>query len=294
MRSLTAYLPRPSGRRTGAKSRAARTRHGRVPRRAYPLWRRTPLRVGAGVVVLLSGGLWAWLGGYADAGVSSAENLAKQTLSGLGFTVQKITLAGRAETSTADILKAVQMTRGQSLFDLDSRVAKDRIEALGWVKTAAVSRLWPDTIHIELVERRPFALWQRKHRLVVIDRGGAVITSEKMARFSALPVVVGQGARYAAAQLIDILATEPDLYHRVRAVTRVGERRWNLLFSNGIEIRMPAGGETVAWQRLALLQQNYRILGRDIDAIDLRMPDRLIVRVSKAGAQRMRDPGKET
>lgn len=294
MRPLALLRPASAARNKGAKSRASRTRHGRVPRRAYPLWRRTPMRASAAALLCLGAGLWVWLGGYADAGRSAALNMVQHSLSGLGFTVEKITVAGRKETSTDEILKALEIIQGQSLFDLNSQVAKDRIETLGWVKTAAVSRLWPDTIHIELVERRPFALWQQERRLVVIDRAGAVITSEQMGRFSELPVVVGHGARHGAAQLIDVLATEPDLYNRVQAVTRVAERRWDLHLDNGMKIRLPAGSETVAWQRLALLEQDYRILGRDLDAIDLRLPDRLIVRVSKAGAQRMRDPGKET
>lgn len=293
MRPLTAFIPAFVTGKSGSKSRTGDSKRNRVPRRAYPLWRRTSVRVGAAIVLCVGGGLWAWYGGYVDTARASAENLVEQSLKNLGFTVQQVTVAGRDETSTEELLAALQVSRGQSLFVLDCQAAKDRVEALGWVKTAAVSRLWPDTIHLELVERRPFARWQRKRRLAVIDREGAVITSKEMGRFATLPVVVGEGARYAASQLIDVLATEPNLFHRVEAATRVGDRRWNLHFDNGIEIRLPADDEAVAWQRLALLEQDYRILGRDIEAIDLRLPDRLIVRVSNTGVQRMRDPGKE-
>lgn len=293
MRSLTTFLPAFITGKFGAGSRTASSKRNRVPRRDYPLWRRIGVRVSSAIILCVGGGLWAWFGGYVDTARASAEDLFAQSLNNLGFTVQKVTVAGRDETSTEELLAALQVSRGHSLFALDCQAAKDRVEALGWVKTAAVSRLWPDTIHLELVERRPFARWQKKRHLAVIDREGAVITSKEMGRFAALPVVVGAGARYAAAHLIDVLATEPGLFHRVEAATRVGGRRWNLHFDNGIEIRLPADDEALAWQRLALLEQDYRILGRDIEAIDLRLPDRLIVRVTNAGVQRMRDPGKE-
>jgi cell division protein FtsQ len=185
------------------------------------------------------------------------------------------------------------MSQGQSMLDLNTQAAKESIEALGWVKTATVSRYFPDTIHIELSERRPFALWQLKGKLSVIDREGSVITSDDLNRYPDLPVVVGPGARTAASELIDVLVTEPDLYRKVQAAARVGGRRWNLHLINGIEIQLPAGDQSGAWQRLALLEQDYRILGRDIDTIDLRVSDRLAVRLTKSAAQRLRDPGKE-
>ncbi len=280
-------------RRPGTRPRGARGKRMRVPRRAYPLWRRASARVACACTLGLAAGTWLWLGGYFHAAQASVETWAERELASLGFTVQKITVTGREEIPVEGILAVLQLTRGQSVFDLDTQSAKLRLEALGWVDTASVSRYWPDTIHVDLVERRPFALWQQDRELTVIDREGAAITQQNVSRFASLPVVVGPGSRFAAAQLVDILVTEPDLFRRVQAATRVGDRRWDLHFDNGAVIRLPANDETVAWQRLALLEQNYQILGRDIQAIDLRLPDRLIVRMTPAGAQRMSDPGEE-
>lgn len=293
MRPMSARIAKFAARKPGTRPRGARGKHMRVPRRAYPLWRRARVRAACACALGLAVGAWLWTGGYLQAARASAETWAGRELASLGFTVQKITVSGREEIPVEAILGALQIARGQSVFDLDTRSAKLRIEALGWVDTAAVSRYWPDTIHIDLVERRPFALWQQGRKLTVIDRGGAVITRHNVARFASLPVVVGPGSRFAAAQLIDILITEPGLFGRVRAATRVGERRWDLHIDNGVVIRLPADNETVAWQRLALLEQNYQILSRDIKTIDLRLSDRLIVRMTRAGMQRINDPGEQ-
>jgi len=234
-----------------------------------------------------------WLDGSFHTAQLSAQNWVQRELASLGFTVQKVTVTGREEIPVSSILTALQVTRGQSVFDLDTETAKHRIEALGWAKSAAVSRYWPDTIHIDLVERRPFVLWQQKRKFTLIDREGAAITRQDLGRFASLPVVVGPGARQSVAQLIDILVTEPDLYQQVRAATRIGRRRWDLHFENGVVVRLPADAETVAWQRLALLEQDYRILERDIKVIDLRLPNRLVVRLAPISIQHQTEPGEE-
>ena len=75
---------------------------------------------------------------------------------------------------------------------------------------------------------------------------------------------------------------------------RVGGRRWNLRLHGGVEVRLPAGEEARAWHRLAALEREHAILGRDLVAIDLRLPDRLIVRMAPGAAERAREPGEKT
>jgi cell division protein FtsQ len=290
MRSLKSLLP------LGGKARrpgSTRVKPGRVPYRAYPLWRRTGVRLGIAAIMTMGAGTWLWLSGYARAASVQIDTWGSRQVIDLGITVNRITVSGRSKTSTDEILAAVGMARGQSLFEFDAQAAKSRIEALGWVKTATVSRYFPDVIHVELSERRPFALWQSKRQVSVIDRAGAVITSADLDRFQTLPIVVGAGARYAAAELIDVLGTEPALFRRVQAASRVGGRRWNLHLDNNVEIQLPAIDQGRAWQRLALLEQDHQILGRDVAIIDLRAPDRLALRLTDGAVERRRNPEEE-
>ena len=62
------------------------------------------------------------------------------------------------------------------------------------------------------------------------------------------------------------------------AAVRVGDRRWNLHMQNGVDVLLPEGHEAVALQRLATLQEGHDLLGRPLQVIDLRLPDRLVVR----------------
>ena len=98
-------------------------------------------------------------------------------------------------------------------------------------------------------------------------------------------MLVGDDAPLHAAALIDMLARDPDLAARVRAAVRVGQRRWNLQVDKAIDVRLPEEDADAAWAKLGELERKNRILSRDIEAVDLRLPDRLIVQ-TKSGAYR--------
>jgi hypothetical protein len=157
---------------------------------------------------------------------------------------------------------------------LGLRVVDIRVEG----RTTTDRRL-PDTLYVRLVEKRPLALWQHDGRLQLIDDTGAVIPVPRLDRFAKLPLVVGADAASHAADLLAMLAKEPDLAARVTAAVRVGGRRWNLRLDGRIDVLLPADDAATAWAALAHLERSSAILEREVEAIDLRLPDRLVVRL---------------
>jgi cell division protein FtsQ len=111
-----------------------------------------------------------------------------------------------------------------------------------------------------------------------VDRVGQVVTNQDVSQFRKLPQIVGAGAPAAAAELLDALTERPALQEKVAASVRVGERRWNLVMSNGIEVMLPEGHVIPALDRLVQLQRDHAVLDRPLAAIDLRLPDRLVMR----------------
>jgi cell division protein FtsQ len=114
----------------------------------------------------------------------------------------------------------------------------------------------------------------------VIDRSGAVIPGARAKRFAGLPLVVGEGAAPEAAALLDMLRQEPELQSLVVAAVRVGTRRWNLRLEGGVEVRLPETDPAEAWRQFAELEREHGLLDRDVVAIDLRLPGRLVVRTA--------------
>ena len=136
-------------------------------------------------------------------------------------------------------------------------------------------------------ERQPFALWQQGSRYTLVDQDGTAIVAVPSADPS-LRVIVGPDAPANAAVLFAAIDKVPALGSRVRAAVRVGARRWNVYFDSfedGVAVRLPEDDVPGAWARLATLERDYKILERDLEFIDLRLPDRLIVRIRKNTAE---------
>lgn len=197
-----------------------------------------------------------------------------------GLRVDDIRVEGRATTDRQTILDALGVRPGAPIFAVDPARAKRQLESLPWVRSAAIERRLPDTIYVRLVEREPMALWQHGGKIDLIDRSGAVIPVTRLDRFAKLPMVVGEDAAGHAAALLAMLGSQPDLAARVTAAIDVDGRRWNLRLDNAIDVLLPSDDPAAAWADLARLQRTSAILQRDVQAIDMRLPDRLVVRVA--------------
>lgn len=272
-----------------AKKRPARSsRSGR--RQAEAHWIRPAARIGIVVVffaVALGGPTWLWQSGWAANAWRDARGSAVSVSADMGLTVREVQLEGRRHAPRAGLLKAVGLRIGDPIMAFDLEKTRDRLEALPWIESAAVERRLPGIVRVRIVEREPIALWQRKGRLSLVGRNGRPITGQDLGRFRDLLVIVGKDAPSHAINLLIMMASEPDLRKRVRAAVRVGARRWNLKLDNGIDIRLPEADAAAAWARLADLERRHRLLGDDIDTIDLRLPDRLIVRTRNDRPLRM-------
>jgi len=162
------------------------------------------------------------------------------------------------------------------------------------VRLATVKRMLPDTVLLGVVEREAIALWQHKGHFALIDHEGTVIEDRGFERFGGLLVVVGKDAPVHAAALLGMLATQPNLLAQVRTAVWVGGRRWNLQLDSGIDVRLPEENPASAWARLAEYERTNRVLARDVEMLDLRLPDRLIVRRSPSSDRRPTGLDRET
>jgi len=259
------------------RARGARLRR-RMPRhlRRIMLW---------GAPVALAAGIGAGIvlaGSAPGRGAREEVSATVFSLTGaLGFVVSDIEVEGRTTTDTATILAALGAHAGTPILAVNPTRAKEQLESLPWVRSASIERRLPGTLFVRLVERTPLAVWQHDGKQELIDRDGTVIPVSDLSRFAKLPTIVGRDeARHGAAALLDLLASEPDLAERVTAAVRVGDRRWNLRIDNAIDVLLPEDDPASAWAKLATLERTNRLLQRDVQTVDMRLPDRLVMRVN--------------
>ena len=278
--------------------------HSRRRRRRFPLfpaYRRLtgrwiskianlPLPRGIGVagsIMLLTAalGYGAVAGQHVPAVLDWLKAARDVAANSLGFRIAAISLTGEKEVSREEVLTTAGVTGRASLFFLDADAARTRLLANPWIADAAVLKLYPDRLQITITERLAFALWQKDGRVSVIAADGTVLEPFVEDRYVGLPLVVGRGAERQAQNFLGIIDRYPDIRSAVRASILVAERRWDLRLASGINVRLPETGLDGALDRLVQLDRDKKLLSRDITAVDLRLPDRVTVRLSDSAAQ---------
>ncbi|MBS0475363.1 MAG: FtsQ-type POTRA domain-containing protein, partial [Proteobacteria bacterium] len=198
-----------------------------------------------------------------------------------GFEVRRVNVTG---TKNLNELKVYQLAladnhRAMPMVDIDA--LRERLLGLSWVEDARVSRQLPDTLAIDIVERKPVAVLRKPDRLVLIDAGGHELQAVSEQRAKGKLVIAGPGAGQQIEALNALLAAAPAMKPQVAEAEWVGNRRWNLTFKTGQVLALPEGEQSSAkaLMTFARLDGVNRLLGGKALAFDMRAPDRIYFRL---------------
>src|SRR5882757_2311452 len=257
---------------------------------------RLPRGIGsaAGAAIILGSIAYgAVKGDHVSVVVATLKDARDVAANAAGFRITAVALAGNHHVSREEVLAIAGVTGTASLLFLDVDQARDRLKTNPWISDASVLKLYPGQLQIVVREREAFALWQKQGRVSVIADDGTVLEPFVAPRLSRLPLVVGSGAQTRAREFLTLLEPYPALRETVLAAVLVGERRWNLRLKNGIDVELPETDAASALERFVTLDRQKNLVTRDIQVIDLRLPDRVTVRLSDAAAQARADALKD-
>src|SRR6202011_5560722 len=260
----------------------------RPSRLALFVERYVPRRAGLFATLLLiaaSAGFGVVKGGHLDAFTTALSDTRNAIANSVGFRITTVAINGRKQLSQDEVLAIGGVNGRSSLLFLDAATVRDKLKANPWIADATVLKLYPGQLQIDIAERSAFALWQQDGRLSVIADDGAVLEPYVSRRFFSLPLVVGKGAETRAREFLALLARYPQVNSVTKAAIFVGERRWNLRLKDALDIRLPENDVGNALASLSKLDKEEKLFSRDIVAIDMRLPDRLIVQLSEEAAK---------
>ena len=202
-----------------------------------------------------------------------------------GLGVNQIAVTGFRNTLPDDIFAALKIEQAGSLLAYDTIAAQKRLENLDWVQSAQVTRALPDGLTVAIRERAPFAVWQHRQLMFLIDADGRTLEPTSRAEHKNLPLVVGDGADGSARDLMAELRRHPTILARMDAAIRVGDRRWDLQLTDAPRLLLPEEGAPAALAWVEKMQDQERLFDRRVSVIDLRVADRLAFRVTPETAK---------
>ena len=240
-----------------------------------PLDRPPPLGVEIALTLMVlagAAGFGAMRGGQFQEFVAEHGSVEDVAARALGFGVDIVTVSGATHMSEPRILAIAGVSARDSLPFFDVAAARARLEADPLVKQASVRKLYPNQIVIDIVERTPYAVWQKDGELKAIAADGAPIDEVRDSRYAGLPFVVGDGRERPGARV----RSAPRRDGGTAAAGRGRGAGWRAPLESPAEVRnrrqaardRPHG----AIATLLKLQREQRILDRDMLALDFARP----------------------
>lgn len=203
---------------------------------------------------------------------------------GLGFKIDDIVITGRNKTAKQDILNALQLSRETNILNLDLRDLQQKVEQLPWVRHAVVKRrFFPNIIQIDIRERQVQSIWQLDHKFRPIDGEGNVIEADYTPDHPIL-LIVGEGTPENITALMKSITDDQNIFQRIKVANYISGRRWNIVLDdveNGITVKLPEKHIDEAWKKLLKLNTTQGLLKRKLTIIDLRFPNKVIVKLGK-------------
>ena len=198
-----------------------------------------------------------------------------------GFELHNVNVRGTKHLNELKVYQIALADRDRAMPFVDLDTVRGRLMGLPWVEDARVSRQLPDTLVIDIVERKPVAVLAKPDKFVLIDATGRELEAVSEARTKGKLVLSGPGAGQQVGALSQLLDAAPALRPQLRSAEWIGNRRWNLTFKTGQLLALPEGKDESAKSLVtfAQLDGRNRLLGGKAVAFDMRAGDRIYIRM---------------
>jgi cell division protein FtsQ len=107
------------------------------------------------------------------------------------FALKDIESTGNTKVTEAEIIQKSGLSAGMNYFGLDTQLVEKRVLAIPLVEKVTVKKHLPDSVVINIKERKPLALFCTQEGLFVIDGKGYCLEKCTTAASYDLPIITG-------------------------------------------------------------------------------------------------------
>lgn len=237
-----------------------------------------PVLAGAIAVIIIFSGIY--LSGIVSEIYLKTTQSTADTVKKIGFHIKTINIIGRTKTPFTVLQKAMMFQKGDHIFNQDMNLAKDRIEQTDWVKSAIITRTFPDTLTVIIEERTPIALWKQHKKYFLVDAEGAIIKSNQLEQYAHLPLVSGDGAAQHIDKTLEVLKQFPEFKKKIKSMIRIRNRRWDMILFKSLIVKLPEDIGTVdslhvSFTQLEMLIKKNKLTPESQGYVDLRIPEKI-------------------
>ncbi|NMT64013.1 cell division protein FtsQ/DivIB [Marinobacter orientalis] len=206
-----------------------------------------------------------------------------QMLSAMDRQVMAIDVTGAlVGENRTDLERSAGKWVGRSFFATDLSDIKETLEQRPWVESAAVKRIWPDRLQIEIREKKPLAYWNSDR---LVSRNGEVFAPANPEVAGRLPRLAGPDER--VKEVISMAQTMASTLtgHNLGFAGLNLEQRgaWTLTLANGIEVVLGRDQVEERFERfITVYQERLASRSDEVSRVDARYSNGVAVQWKSA------------
>lgn len=239
----------------------------------------------SGCLALIFFAYYFFSNGYSKKIADDFNNLFFSSTEKVGFYLKDVVVFGRYRTKKEEILKKINAEHGRSIFKYNVDSVKSKIEEIEWVKTAIVKRNLCGALYVHIIEKEPIAIYydKKQDKFILVDNFGDLINQPIANCFRGLPIITGEKSYEKIPKFLEKINKFKNVRTNLTALACVNGRRWNLKLNNSVEVKMPEENLDETLKIVDILIEQGKISSGDIKAIDLRLNEKIIIKLSQSG-----------
>ncbi|XGA08283.1 MAG: FtsQ-type POTRA domain-containing protein [Wolbachia endosymbiont of Xenopsylla cheopis] len=213
---------------------------------------------------------------YVNSSIAKCNNKLSDILVNWGLGIDVISLQGNHFVSKKEALKFIDKSK-PILFISLPKIKRNIELSSRWIKDVDVQRILPNTIVISIEEHKPFAIWHHDNQFSVIDSTGYVIINDYYV--GELVSIFGNDALSGLDFVKTVVNSSTDLSRQISSFNYI--QGWNIIFNNGLEVRLSQDSQNDAWNCLKKLHDELNVMKSNWKAIDLRTQNKIFIKKKK-------------
>jgi|TARA_B110000444_G_C18746983_1_gene550746 cell division protein FtsQ len=153
------------------------------------------------------------------------------------FPIKKIIIGNNKIIKQADILRSVDYLKNKNIFFIDMKKISKNLSGFDFIESFNVKKIFPNTIKINIIEKRPVAIHFRKKKKFYISNKGDLIKYDKLDNHKELLEVFGEGFNFKL--FFEHLETHKFPINQIKSLYYYEIGRWDINLKNGRVIKLP-------------------------------------------------------
>ena len=187
--------------------------------------------------------------------------------------IQKIKIENNSIIKSEEIRKKLNFLYKENLFYLNIKSIEESLKNEVFIESFSIKKIYPNTIKIKIIEKKPIAVLQNKKKKFYISNKGELMNFINVKKYESLPIIFGDGKSFFT--LYKNLQITKFPIENIKSFYFFESGRWDLILNDDIVVKLPIKDYLFSLENFILSNQNSSFSKYKI--FDYRIKDQLIL-----------------